>query len=1335
MKRRLLFISLLLVLMIPVGLVGLMNSASGSRWLLQIVFSSMPAQVSVKTIEGRLLDRVVINELHYQSDTETVAINKLVFAWRPAKLFSGTLKIIELTLNGANLSVTEAPAQEETSPFDMNAEFGLPVQIELDNLLLTDLRFQQGDQVQALQKLQLSALTEHGRLTIVSLAVNAEALAATAQGQIGLGKGFPLSLTTDWQAATADYGSWQASTTLNGDLHQLTIDNQLSSPFKSTLQGTLENLLDVPKLNLRGEWQKLNWPLAGNAAQVSSEQGSLELTGTLDAYRLVLNGDLTRPTLPKARLAFKGKGSMEAIAIENLALTSTAGTFRFGGDVSWKDATIFDLSASGQNFNPAILLPELPGSLTFDTRLKGQLAGSVLQLDADINKLSGKLRGYPVSADGKLVLAGDQLSVDTLKIVSGANKIAVNGSLGQEQSKLDFVVDAPALESLWPGLGGSLKGDGHLQGTWKNPSIKFQANGKRLHFAQHSAGQFAIDIDYHTGGQKTSKLLLSANTIKTGTVQIAKLDLEGSGTLAQHSFKADIDSSYGDLTSALKGSFKGDVWQGDFSKLDLSSEDYGHWQLKDTMPIRIAQSPAGIDASLTKSCLIQQAASICTQGRYPANGDFSFQLQATALPTKLLQAYLPEQMTLTGLINADADLQQQKGLQSGNFRLAMPANAKLLVQTQQGSAAFILGASTLSGTLKGTRVSSDFDLALVDQDYLRGRVQLDTGKTQALSGQIKASIINFSLLKPFVPQASDLQGQLKADLALQGTIKQPGINGTVALAQGSIDMAESGFGLHSINLQALASGGRGTRIQLQGSAIPTVLKKADAPAPWQLKASVNINADLEQQAGVLSGQYRLEVPANARLTLNPEDASTAIVLGASSLSGSIKGDIISADLNLALAAEDYVRAQLQLDTGETQALSGQVTASVVEFALLNPFVPQISNLKGQLKANLALSGKIEKPRVDGTLNFTGGAVDLAEQGLKVRDINFQALSSAGQPERIQLNGSAHSGPGSIQLDGFADLQGTAELNVSGTDFEVAKLPEAQITVSPELKVVFAQNYGKVTGQLKIPKAFLEMHELPENAVNVSPDEVILGEEKTKENAAASVNMDADIEVELGKQVSFSGQGLKTQLTGKLKVTKTGDKLAMHGNVDMNKARYKSYGQDLTVRKGRFLFNGPVDRPWLDVEAIRVSKSKEVTAILSLTGPLDAPKTRIYSQPALPESEALAYLVTGGPLNQVSQSEGNLVASAAVSYGAGKISWIADKLGVDEFEVKQGKTLQDTLVAVGQYLTPDFYVGTKVGLFNKQAVLVLKHKLTDTINVETQAGTSQRIKLNYEFDTD
>jgi hypothetical protein len=86
-------------------------------------------------------------------------------------------------------------------------------------------------------------------------------------------------------------------------------------------------------------------------------------------------------------------------------------------------------------------------------------------------------------------------------------------------------------------------------------------------------------------------------------------------------------------------------------------------------------------------------------------------------------------------------MQREKGSLTGDFRVAMPANAKILFQTQQGSTELTLGSSSLSGKLNGTMVSADVDLALTGQDYLRGQLQLDTGKTQSLSGQITASCL------------------------------------------------------------------------------------------------------------------------------------------------------------------------------------------------------------------------------------------------------------------------------------------------------------------------------------------------------------------------------------------------------------------------------------------------------------------------------------------------------------------------------------------------------------------------------------------------------------------
>ncbi len=1333
-KRLILLIVMLIVLIIPAGLFGLISSEAGSHWLLRKVFSALPAQVSVATIEGRLLDRISLTDFHYQSETETIAIKHFAFAWQPKELLSGTLKIVDVVLDGLNVSVTETKEPQEKSGFDLNAELLLPVQIVIENFLLTDMQFHKGDFVQNLEKLQLVLATEGDQLKITSLAINAKPVAATAQGQMTLGKGFLFSLRSDWQVNAEQNGLWHGSTMIAGDINKLSFDNQLSLPFKVVLKGGLEDLQTAPRISTRADWSKVVWPITGTTPQLKSEQGTIELAGLLNDYKITLNGQLTQQYLPEASLSFKGKGSQSALSIEKLELKSKTGLFQINGDVSWQDSPAFDLTATGQNFNPAILLPEMPGNLNFSSHVKGKLDTRALQVDAEISKLSGQLQGKPVSANGKLALNGDQLKVDALHINSGANKIAVNGTMGQEHAALELSIDTPALDAFWPTLGGSLKGDGVIQGTWKNPAVKFQAKGKQLRFAEHSAGQLDINIDYSPDTKKTSTIHLSANAIKSGAVQIDSVRVDGLGTLAQHSFKADIISARGNLSTALTGNLKAGIWKGDFSKLDLNSRDFGLWKLKRTLAVNLIQRPSGFDMALDEACLVQKNASLCTHGRYLASGDLIFALKAIALPTKLMNAYLPEQMRLNGTLNADTEIQKQKDLFTGRYQLEL-SPATLLFQGKKVS----LGASTLTGKIKGNIISADIDLALVAQDYLRGQLQMDTGKSQAISGQISASVREFAIVDAVVPKLSGTKGLLTADLTVKGTAKKPVVTGQIDLAKGAVDIAEQGAGLRDINLHAVATGGQVNRIQINGSVLPVILKPANSPEQLQFKGLVSINADIQQQNGLLAGHYRIDNPPVMVLLQTGGGAVTKIPLSASFLSGRIDGDNVSTDIDLRLAGQDYLRAQLQMDIGKTQTLSGQITASVVEFALLNPFAPQLSNIKGQLNANLALQGTLAKPAASGAIRLSGGAVDINELGLALREIKLQALAMGGNAGRIQITGSAKSGEGIVNVDGFASLQAQAgrpvELMLKGENFEVAKIPEAQIAVSPDLKLVFAEKKGKVTGALKVPKAIMKLKELPENAVKVSPDEIIVGQEKVAENASAAPAIDANIDVELGKKVSFSGQGLVTDLTGKLKIIKTGERMAMYGDVDMNKARYKSYGQDLTVRKGRFLFNGPVDNPSLDVEAIRVSNDKKVTAILSLAGPLQKPETRISSEPALPEGEALAYLVTGRPLSQVSQSEGNMLASAALSYGGGQAAWIADKLGINEFEVQEGETLQDTLVAVGQYLTPDFYLGTKVGLFNKQAVIVLKHKITDAINIETQAGTSQRVKLNYEINTD
>jgi autotransporter translocation and assembly factor TamB len=1336
MKKRWGIFLLILVLMIPITLFGLISSESGSRWLMQRIFSFIPAQISAESITGRLIDRLTLTGFNYKTDTETVTIKKVFLTWQPYRLLSGILKITDLTANGVNIGLSSTKKPDPKSA-DVNAELTLPFQLDIGKALITDVQFTNESQLYTLDKLQLSARTEANQFKLLSLAITSDTINATAKGHLSLEKNFPLNLQLDWRIDANKNGLWQGKSILSGDFSKLVFDNQLTSPFKLALHGSVEDVLTTPRITAQGDWHNLTWPLSASPPQIQSPQGHFEVAGLLNAYQLKLNGQLVQQYLPQAQLSFDGKGSLEAIAIKKLELKSTTGLFQLVGNASWGNVPAFDLTATGQKFNPAIFNPQLPGSLTFSSHLKGKLDPKALQINAEINKLTGQLRNYPVNANGKLVLNGEQLKVDALRIASGDNKIAVDGQVGQENGALVLSMDMPSLDTLWPTLAGSLKGNGRIQGSWKKPTVTFEAQGKHLHFADYKSEKLALNLDYHHDEQKTSVVNLSANSLLIGATAIEKLSVVGKGTLKQHDFKADLSSPQSNVSTALTGGLIATTWEGTISKLSVTNQDNNTWLLKNTLALRVDKKPLGFNVATNEGCLVRQSASLCTKVSYLANSDLNLQLIAKSLPTALIQAYLPKQMTIKSLINGNVNIQRQKNTLGGHYRIDTTP-AQIFLTSQETKREINLGASSVSGTVNGDKVSADINLLLAGKDYVQGHILMDTGKTQVLSGKIAASLADFSPLQAFVPQLSDIKGLLKADLALQGSLKKPLVTGYFDLSNGAVNIgqAKSGqMGLRNIDFHAVTTG---HRLQLQGSTIPIAINKPNATETLNIKSIINFDADVQQE-DVLVGNFHLAMPANTTLSLASKQAHHEIVLGASSLSGNIHGELISADLAMALTGSDYVRGKLQVNTDKTQALSGQATASIRDFTFIEPFAPQLSNVKGLLKADMTVTGTTQNPLANGGIQLSNGAADVDQLGLGIHDVNLQAMTASGQSDILQIKGSAKSGDGLIKIDGTVGLQPDKHypiaLTLTGKDFEIAKLPEAQIAVSPDLKIALTDQQKHIGGQLGVPKAILKIQDIPENAVKVSADEIIIGEEKPEDNTLPAPDINTGIDVKLGKQVSFTGQGLQTNLLGNLKIIKTGAKMAMQGNVDMDKASYKRFGQQLTVRKGQLLFNGPVDNPWLAVEAIRLSKSKKVTAILKLTGSLKAPQTLISSEPALPEAEALAYLITGGPLNEVSKKDSNMLASAALSYGAGQTSWLVEKLGINEFNVEEGNTLQDTLLVMGQYLTPDFYIGTKIGLFNKQASLVLKRKLTNTINVETQTGTSQRIKLNYEFDGD
>ncbi len=95
-----------------------------------------------------------------------------------------------------------------------------------------------------------------------------------------------------------------------------------------------------------------------------------------------------------------------------------------------------------------------------------------------------------------------------------------------------------------------------------------------------------------------------------------------------------------------------------------------------------------------------------------------------------------------------------------------------------------------------------------------------------------------------------------------------------------------------------------------------------------------------------------------------------------------------------------------------------------------------------------------------------------------------------------------------------------------------------------------------------------MQELPESAVGVSSDEVMLDDQlKPIQPKTASIPINSNLMIHVGNDVRLDAFGLKARLKGDLKVVQDKKGLGLNGQIDIPSGRFHAYGQDLIVRKG------------------------------------------------------------------------------------------------------------------------------------------------------------------------
>jgi translocation and assembly module TamB len=96
-----------------------------------------------------------------------------------------------------------------------------------------------------------------------------------------------------------------------------------------------------------------------------------------------------------------------------------------------------------------------------DVALSGQARDGVISLE--LGRLKGKLDSYPLDVTGKGEWDGKRLAVQALDARVGDNRLQAHGQ-ATDKLKVEWQLDAPKLEQLYPKLHGNAKGKGSLAG-------------------------------------------------------------------------------------------------------------------------------------------------------------------------------------------------------------------------------------------------------------------------------------------------------------------------------------------------------------------------------------------------------------------------------------------------------------------------------------------------------------------------------------------------------------------------------------------------------------------------------------------------------------------------------------------------------------------------------------------------------------------------------------------------------------------------------------------------------------------------------------------------------
>lgn len=757
-------------------------------------------------------------------------------------------------------------------------------------------------------------------------------------------------------------------------------------------------------------------------------KGSGRLQGLLDASKLAVKVDSLKGSVQGFPVSASGEAKLrnKVVTANNVLVDIGQNRLRLNGSAGTSLGIDWELDAK----NLSQLSPAVRGSVKGNGRLSGRLDGS--QFDLEVASLKGQIEGRPLQANGKLKIQGQQISLQSVKILAGVNQLEANGRASQPFD-IQWRIQAPNLAQVWPGLAGSLKGEGLLRGTMAQPQIQGNLQGSQVGYQNLKIAKLSLQAN-QTGAQYDLRGTLEG--LRQGANQIKQAEFSLQGQLARHSLNLKLVHQAGRLDGRATGSWNGQQWRGVIESLSLRDTAAGNWQLTNAVAVNASAQAF----SLANACLVSpQNARICSKADWSAQRGLSANGVLQQVPMSLAKAFLPATMQLPGVVNADYQFEQRGGKPFARVNLSLPDNVIVLRTANKRT-------ETLQYTqAKVSLVLNDRIATLQAQVDIRGRGQLRADGRIDLAGEggqprldVKANIAmpDISWLQAYSPQVDELKGQVNGDLRVVGLLNKPQVTGNLRLQNASLYLPETGAKIEEISLAIQAN--QADQMNITGSlrAGQGILK---ANGVLRLANLPNWSADLRLQGSnlLLMNTYEVQGQVSPDLTIQATPKTIVIT-------GSLR--VPEASINIqALPTGASVRSDDIVFVGRNQPNTVRKKLRTPQEGAAIDIQPNILVEVGD-KVHLNAFGV--EARLNGKLRILRNKQDIiAEGALGVVDGFYKAYGQNLKIERGRLifNGPM-TNPG---LDVRATRQVEDDITVGISLGGTVKQPESTLFSSPQ----------------------------------------------------------------------------------------------------------------------------------------------------------------------------------------------------------------------------------------------------------------------------------------------